>query len=415
MTGILTSNSRDGDFVHATQPMNRKFSNISDLWAGKDSWARKEGLVMEWDDLFQLIEKEHDISYDVQVTPHQVKAIVHNGNCKLEINAGDFAGVPLQLTKHTIQQLGGPTLSGSGYATLDQLTRENTDEQDQEIAAHIINNSIRHLREEKGDKNFLFRLRVPNTNNGSVRAILTERYARINHDWFANVLREMVPEGLVSHLRFDHGDKVEFNLMIPDTQRAEEDSGYGGMLSVGNSEIGNGRAFTKPSLFRAICMNGCVWGETVGDALNKVHRGNVDLGAFRIAIRENLQTQIPLLPVGIDMLMRSKALTFEEVSPQRIITRLSRVNGSGLNKPQARTILDAFNIEPINSAFGIINSFTRAAQDFGGNEQGRVEALAGSYMESWVDETRGQSRWDRLIAQAKDTSDEEVNKIFAIG
>ena len=415
MSGILGGTGNTGDFVAATQPMNRTFKHVSDLWAGKDSWARKEGLVMEFDDLASKIEAEHDISYDVQTTPNHVRAIVHDGTCKLEMLAGDFQGIPLELSRHSIMQIGGPTLRGSGYATLDQLTRPQTDEGDQEIAAHIINNSLRHLCEEKGDKNFLFRLRVPNTNQGSVRAILTERYARINHDWFLNVIREMVPEGLVSHLRFDNGDKMEFNLLIPDTQRVEDDSDYGGMLSVGNSEIGNGRAFTKPSLFRAICMNGCIWNQQAGDMLNKVHRGNLDLAAFRIAIRQNLQTQIPLLPAGIDKLLQTKELTFDDVTPQRIVTRLAKVNGAGLNKPQARTVVDAFNIEPTNNAFGIINALTRAAQDFGGDEQGRVETLAGSYMESWIDETKGTSRWDRLIAQAKDTADDEVNKLLTVG
>ena len=97
-------------------------------------------------------------------------------------------------------------------------------------------------------------------------------------------------------------------MLIPDTIREESDSDYGGMLSIGNSEIGERRISSMPSIFRAICMNGCIWDQTAGKGINQVHRGKIDLDQLFLVIKENLEVQIPLLPQGIERLLGTRRM-----------------------------------------------------------------------------------------------------------
>ena len=46
-------------------------------------------------------------------------------------------------------------------------------------------------------------------------------------------------------------------------------------------------------------MNGCIWGQQKGKDVNKVHRGTIDLDALKIALAENIEFQLSILPDGI--------------------------------------------------------------------------------------------------------------------
>ena len=71
------------------------------------------------------------------------------------------------------------------------------------------------------------------------------------------------------------------------------------MLSIGNCEIGKRRISQVPSLFRSICLNGCIWGQCKGKEIKKRHIGEIDLQELSYAIYENIEAQLPLLDAGV--------------------------------------------------------------------------------------------------------------------
>jgi hypothetical protein len=81
--------------------------------------------------------------------------------------------------------------------------------------------------------------------DGSMRAMLSDKYAIVNNAWVMEVIREAVPAGMFSHWRGD-ADNMYGNVLIPDSIRQEDDSDYGGMLSVGNSEIWYSSGIVNP-------------------------------------------------------------------------------------------------------------------------------------------------------------------------
>ena len=154
----------------------------------------------------------------------------------------------------------------------------------------------------------------------------------MDNSWFVNVIKGLVPSGRLSHWKGD-SDTIYGNVLIPDTIREEEDSDYRGMFSVGNCEIGIRSISTCPSVFRAICMNGCIWDQEMGVAIRKVHRGEINLEELKDAIKLNLEEQIPLLPEGIERLLAIRAKGTDGASLSTVFASVAKDHK--LSKKQA--------------------------------------------------------------------------------
>lgn len=413
---IVARNTGEGDFVHQSQPMHRTFKHVSDLYAGEGSWARRDKLVRNFDELIGDIEAEKSIRFDIAVRPDQVTAVVDetDGEFALRVNSGDFAGTNFIPSEHVLSQLGSPGMQGYGSTVLNHLIAG--DEEELNLAVQLVNKSLKNWATERGDKTNIVRVRIPDASTNqlpTVRAILTDRFARIDHDFLVEVVAEAIPEGIATHIRWEEGDTLRFNALIPDFLRQDEDSEFGAMLACRNSEIGTGRITTQPSLFRAICMNGCIWGRHQGKAMNKVHKGNVNLVQLKADILQNLQAQIPLVEVGYQRMQLMRSLQFD-AAPEQMITWFANNRVVTVSKAQARTLMEAFTIEPQPTAYGFINAITRAAQAFGNSVQEEWEYAAGDYLNAWSNNQNGQKKWETTVAAAHSYDKATVDNLLLI-
>jgi hypothetical protein len=239
--------------------------------------------------------------------------------------------------------------------------------------------------------------------------MLTERYAIVDNRWFIERLAEFIPGGRLSHWRGD-GDTIYGNVLIPDTIREETDSDYGGMLSVGNSEIGIRRVSSVPSIFRAICMNGCIWGQTKGEGIRQVHRGKIDLRALALEIKENLNKQIPLLPQGIDRLLGIRSYAWDGGEMKPLFAQVAK--DYGFSKRQASDTLRSYHVERnttpdyAKTLFGVVNSVTRAGQKLSNAEWIKFDEVGGQLAQY------AENDWDRLVSKAKQLKTKEVEETF---
>ena len=114
----------------------------------------------------------------------------------------------------------------------------------------------------KEKRTFNVRIRHDDEGNNVVRAIVSERYGVIdNHEameMVANALPSLT-DALASHL-FNDSDDIYGNILLPDYMKSEPDSDYGVGIAFKNSEIRNSTFKISPFLFRAICLNGMIWG-----------------------------------------------------------------------------------------------------------------------------------------------------------
>lgn len=279
------------------------------------------------------------------------------------------------------------------------------DSRDADVVCRLLQISLFAADRNDQQKTRLFRT----WDDGTLRAVLSEQYSIVNNQWYLEVLRELIPGGLLSHWRGD-ADTIFGNVLIPDSIREESDSHYGGMLSIGNSEIGLRRIMSLPSVFRAICMNGCIWEQEKGQAVSKVHRGSVDFEQLKRAIAQNLQAQIPLLSNGINELLGTRALKMGDAPTVNVIAQF--FNDYKLQKSLAprffkhwATEVDILGTE-VRSAFGLQAALTRAGQELDNDNWVKFDMIAGQLSRITP------NRWEGLVNRAKTLQKADIESVL---
>jgi len=178
------------------------------------------------------------------------------------------------------------------------------------------------------------------------------------------------------------------------------------MLSIGNCEIGKRRISQMPSIFRSICLNGCIWGQTKGKSISKVHRGTIDLDGLATQIRQNIEAQLPLLPDGIERFLGIKIHTADDVAMKNVIGAIC--SDKRLGKKESTEVLTQWvqHEKQDRNLFGVVNAVTRAGQTFDNTGWVKFDEIGGDLM-SMTD-----NRWAAIKQRADSYTEDEVEKMF---
>ena len=360
----------------------------------KDWWAKTKTYEQVMEDAHVAVENREDILIE---TKH-ISCISDNNDFFFKLNDGR----KFRPTDHAIEQFSVRAGVTSSSFLREMRNIEDFDSHDANTMAIVGNNALRRIDSDKK-----FRLRT--YTDGTCRAFVTDKYSPVDNRWYLETLAEFIPGGRFSHWRGDE-DTIYGNILIPDTimDYGSDDSDYGGMISVGNCEIGTRRISQSPSLFRAICLNGCIWGQTSGEKIRKVHRGNIELDKLKLEIAQNIQQQIPLLAPGIRKFLETRSLETGKASIKGIIASVS--SDYKLSKREATEFLaqyGEFEAESRN-LFGIINGLTRAGQKFDNSTWVRFDEIAGSLMDTSAD------RWATILRRADTFTDKDYEKVFSL-
>ncbi len=396
----------DGDFVRETQGVadDKGFGNVSKAWYPK---------TKSYDEGFDQLESERGHRQDYLIAADSIEFEIRDVDdtvqCGVVIEDEFF--VP---TNHALTQMTSKLCEGKGTGFVRNL-RENVysakdevkiqrDREDAEVVEHILTNGLRRI---DGDTNY----KVRTYDDGTMRAFVSEKYAEVDNRWFLNQVKDVIPGGRLSHWRGD-ADTIWGNVLIPDTIREEDDSDYGGMVSISNCEIGKRNVKSLPSLFRAICMNGCIWSQTKGQEIKVRHVGEIDLDQLSIQLHDNIEAQIPLIPQGIERLLGIRAMGTDGIPMRNVIAAVAATNRE-VDKRGATAILEAWvteesKIAPVErSLFDVVNSVTRAGQYFDNQTWVKFDELGGRLINST------EKQWESLKRRAEDMEDDDFVRIFS--
>lgn len=267
-----------------------------------------------------------------------------------------------------------------------------------------------------------FRLRFRNDNQGNpvVRAVVSDQYGVIDNHEALQIFREAVgpdvDKYLASHVS-NNGDDIFVNFLVPDTLQSDPDSDYGIGIAFRNSEIRNSTLKVSPFLFRAICLNGMIWGRANSNVnVNKRHRGTVD----RFELRENIAYAVKAaLSHGQGMkslLEKSKEVRVE--NPLQTIAQLSRdqklttEQGRAWHRGYLQTLEEKSGHIADRTAFGIVNGLTRAAQEYSGAIRESLESTSSVILAPAIDADLAaiQKRWGTISQIATGLSEETVRQ-----
>ena len=140
--------------------------------------------------------------------------------------------------------------------------REYNDDLVKYMNAELDRREVQWNNKGKEKRSFNVRIRHDGEGNDVVRAIVSERYGVIDNDQAMEMIANSLPsltDAMASHISND-GDDIFGNILLPDHMKSEPDSDYGVGIAFKNSEIRNSTFRISPFLFRAICLNGMIWG-----------------------------------------------------------------------------------------------------------------------------------------------------------
>ena len=236
-----TRNKDQGDFVKSLQG-----STGTGMQEGthvhKDWWAK----TASYDTVMQQVQADIDNREDIMVKAGNITP-AYNDQQQFGFSVGGRHFVP---TDWSLQQFSTRTSAPSSSALREMRNQPDYDQQDADL---IVDYAANYLRRIDPDKEF----RLRTYTDGTCRAFLTDKYAPVDNRWYLETLREFLPDARFSHWRGDE-DTIYGNLLLPDSvidYGQDDDTDYGGMVSVGNCEIGKRRLSQTPSIFRAIYLH----------------------------------------------------------------------------------------------------------------------------------------------------------------
>lgn len=405
----LVGSGHSGDFVLNTQGGAEGFRNVSQFWLPK---------TLTYDEMMEKLQRHYDRRKDVLAPFSGFKPTINVETGKLGFVAqgGPDDGAVYTMTDHALGQylarLDVPQsavfdlLTDKPFPNKKEKIKITRDYQDSQLALKLIENGLRHFhsRGDNAKKNFRFRTY---DDNKQINAVLSSKYSCVDNRWYLNIINALVPGGRYSHFNRADDNTIYGNVLIPDSIREEDDSEYGGMLSLSNCEIGKRRLSQYPSVFRAICMNGCIWDRSKGVRLNKRHAG-LNLGDLKTEIVRNLNKQIPLLHDGIDKLLSTRAEAFyaADVKMARIFAAVGEKYGLGKKHVIQSMQQWATEEKGSRNLFGTIAGVTRAGQYFGNEDWVRLDEVGGDLASYGVDD------WTSLLGRANSFKEDEVQGWF---
>lgn len=400
----------DGDLVLSGQEQTKTFTHVSKIWSDQ-CISYEQGMNLLADQQANILDLKKPLSdFSPVVTDDGKFAIRYLPTGK------DYFP-----TENAIQHLvsvvpkdKGSTweakrLMGADASITTQKGEDKTlwkrDRRDSELLRQMIDLLVFQADRVDQKKIRLFRTW---DNDSTLRAVLSKDYTIVNNQWMLETVSKLIPGGLLSHWRGD-ADEIFGNVLIPDTIRAEEDSDYGGMLSIGNSEIGTRRISSCPSVFRAICMNGCIWDHELGKGISQVHRrkdGKMDLDSLANSIKVNLEKQIPLVESGIRKMLAVKDYGFDSVEPIKVLA--ATIQKLRISKKLAKGIKQMYRIESDivgDSAFTIMQAITRYGQTLPNLQWVDFDIKGGTIAKM------NRKQWENLVANAATLEDKDLEKI----
>lgn len=272
----------------------------------------------------------------------------------------------------------------------------------------------------KDSREFRVRTRHDDDGNPVARAIVSERYGVIDNLEAMEMIIDALPskdaikDALASHLHND-GDDMFGNLLLPDNIKSEPDSDYGVGIAFRNSEVRNSTFKVSPFLFRAICLNGMIWGRQDSSIkVNQRHMGNIDKQELREEVRRAI---VVALSQGNDLLtLLGHSKHVEVKNPEQVIAQLSRDNkmtiaqGKLWHKGYLESLQEVSGHAHDHTAFGIVNGLTRSAQQYTGSTREQMETIASAILAPAIDADLQaiSKRWGLISERAKSLDDDTV-------
>ena len=221
----------------------------------------KRGMTLEA--LGLALAEQEEAKQDYLVDPNRLR--MESGGFPPVLRVLDQAGEdcmePLELNATAHRQLGGYLrIPASYYGRMLQ--------EDPELLAYNVNRWLHDVQEPK----------LMRTMNGTVRALLSNRYWCVDHLELLRVAGPVFDQ--IPGLTVRSCGLTESRMYVEViNQRLQQDVVPGDTVQYGiiitNSEVGMGAISIQPLIYRLVCTNGMVVSKRFGSGTHRIHKGSV--------------------------------------------------------------------------------------------------------------------------------------------
>ena len=333
-------------------------------------------------DLAQELERQLTTKQDLIVPSSLLRCQTdQEGNCRMMIDAKDGGG------EYGITNLARHQLADKLKIPFTYFERMRTEQ------PALLDRNVNAWLQTDNDR------RMIRTLDGQVRAVLSERYRRLdNYDLADNVLPILQR---LDGARFESVELTDTKMYLKVvTPRIEYEIAPGDVVQAGiaitNSEVGHGTLSVQPLVYRLICRNGLIASDR---ALRKTHVGRVlqseeeamtvfkddtlaaDDKAFFMKVRDVVEAAVSEATFRQVAQKMQKTLDIKLTGdPVKAVEVLA--NRYTLNESERAGVLRHLIVEGDLSAYGLVNAVTHFSHDVEDYDRAtEFEALGGKLIE----------------------------------
>lgn len=336
-----------------------------------------------WDDVEQRIRLDDEGKYDTTVPIQSMR--FQEGELVLD-QPTEMGYKHLSMTDHATQQF--CSRFGIPVKYYRDVSKRNAKLSDSMLNDGVSHNMVDLALNSRKSKNMLVRCK-----GRVVRAGLSDKYSAFDNKHVAEICHGLT-EGQFDHTirSFSLSDSGFWMKITCDDLTVKDPSSEGNFLKIGfvigNSEVGKRQLTSNPFIFRQACTNDAVTVAEKSVAQRHVH---LDHETLRLMMTQSIAYAIRTGEEQLNKVLESREVLIK--NPASVIKALCKK--SQFSRKNQDSVLQAYQVEPEENAWAVVNAFTRAAQQIEDSDQRiEVESLAGNWM------TQTDKFWDKMAIAA---------------
>jgi len=207
-----------------------------------------------------------------------------------------------------------------------------------------------------------------------IRAFLSSEYVVYNNFEIAETVQGLLGKGGISVKDFVLEETNMF-LKIISEEIWDVESGLKAGIMIGNSEVGMGSVSVEPFVFRKPCTN-----DLIVSRERSFRHAHIHLTAYELTSRmaEAVSEGFKVASSVLDEFLKSREEPIQ--NPVETIRKIAEARK--FSQKLTDEVVSSYLVEPEANRFGVINSFTNAAQKLGPLQRIEMERFAGTLLET---------------------------------
>jgi len=207
-----------------------------------------------------------------------------------------------------------------------------------------------------------------------IRAFLSAEYVAYNNSEIAQTAESLLRNGALEVKSFALEETHMF-LKIISEDIVDRGAGLKAGIIIGNSEVGMGSVSVEPFVFRKPCTN-----DLIVSREKSFRHAHIHLTAYELTRRmaEALGEGFRVASSILDAFLKTREV--KVVDPLEVIRKIAEERK--FSQKMTDEVVSSYLVEPESNWFGVINSFTNAAQKLGPLQRIEMERFAGTLLEA---------------------------------